>query len=169
MASESGDSERFSEGWEESAKKSFGLMDSKEGDTIAGTELESYFQSIGESPSRAEVQVAITALGKRETDRFTYDECVAALKAFTSASVASQAALPASDIVRIVTQTLDPNGTGSFDKDELVNLMTVSTSPNSTCELLTRDEMDQILAEIKISDNNKVLAADFFSLLLDVE
>ena len=169
MASESGDSERFSEGWEESAKKSFGLMDSKEADTIAGTELEFYFQVIGESPSRAEVQAAITAVGKRETDRFSFDECVAALKSFTAASVASQAALPPSDIVRIVSQTLDPNGTGAFDKEALIKLLTTSSSPNASCELLTRDEMDQILAELKISENNTVLAADFFSLLLDVE
>lgn len=169
MASESGDSERFSEGWEESAKKSFGLMDSKEADTIAGTELDFYFQVIGESPSRAEVKAAMTALGKSETDRFTFEECVAALKSFISSSVASQTALPASDIVRIVTQALDPNGTGSFDKEELINLMTVSNAPNASYELLARDEMDQILAELKISENNKVLAADFFSLLLDVE
>lgn len=169
MASESGDSERFSEGWEESAKKSFGLMDSKEADTIAGTELEFYFQVIGESPSRAEVKAAMTALGKSESDRFTFEECVAALKSFISSSVASHTALSASDIVGIVTQALDPSGTGSFDKEELIKLMTVSNGPNATYELLARDEMDQILAELKISENNKVLATDFFSLLLDVE
>lgn len=167
MASESGDSERFSESWEESAKKSFSVMDSKEADTIAGSQLEFYFQIIGENPSRSEVQAAISAGGKRDTDRFTFEECVTALKAFTAASVTSQAALPASEIMRVINQALDPNATGTFPKESLIKLMTGESPSLPTSETLTRDEMDLLLSELKISEGNTVQAADFFSLLLE--
>ena len=161
------DSERFSEGWDEHARKAFILMDPKEDKYILGSQVEYYFQVIGENPTRAEIKSAIAAIGKTENDQLTFEDCVAALKAFVSATLSSNNALSAADVVRIVTQKLDPTGTGKFTKDELIKLMTGDSSNDTGVEFLSREEMEQILADLK-TDGNSVQAADFFSLLLDI-
>lgn len=170
MMTDSHDSERFSEGWDEHARKTFLLMDPKEDKYILGNQLEYYFQVIGENPTRAEIQAALQAVGKTETDQFTFDDCVSALKSFVAATVSVKAHLISSDVVRIVNQHLDPNGTGVFTKDALMRLLVSDGSSNghTSLELLTKDEMEQILSELKVTDGT-VQAADFFSLLLDDE
>jgi Ca2+-binding EF-hand superfamily protein len=166
--SDSSDSERFSEGWDEHARKAFILLDPKEDKFILGAQLEYYFQVVGENPTRGELLAAITAVGKKVDDQFTFDDCVAALKSFVSSTISNKNALSAADVVRIVTQNLDPNGTGTFTKDALIKLMTGDGSNDASMELLSKEEMEQILAELKITDGNTIQAADFFSLLLDI-
>lgn len=164
---DSSDSERFSEGWEEGARKVFILMDPKKDKYILGNQLEYYFQVIGENPTRSDIKLAIAAIGKAENGQFTFDECVAALKAFVATSVPASNALSAADVVRTVTQKLDPSGTGRFTKDAILKLMTGEGSNDPTLEFLTKEEMEQILADLK-TEGNSIQPADFFSLLLDI-
>jgi len=166
--SESSDSERFSEGWDEHARKAFLLMDPKDDKYIQGSQLEFYFQVIGENPTRAEIRAAMAAIGKSEEDQFAFEDCVGALKSFVSSTVASKSNLSPEDIVRIVTQALDPAGTGTFTKDALLKLLSGEGSADTSKELLSKEEVEQILSELKISEGNVIQAADFFSLLLDI-
>lgn len=165
---ESSDSERFSEGWDEHARKAFLLMDPKDDKYIQGCQLEFYFQAIGENPTRAEIRAAMAAIGKSEEQPFAFEDCVAALKSFVSATVGSKSHIPPEDIVRVVTQSLDPTGTGAFARDALLKLLSGDGSADASKELLSKEEVEQILSELKTTDGNMIQAADFFSLLLDI-
>ena len=165
---DSNDSERFSEGWDEHARKAFLLMDPKDDKYIQGSQLEFYFQVIGENPTRAEIRAAMAAVGKAEEDQFAFEDCVAALKAFVSSTVGSKSHIPPEDIVRVVAQALDPNGTGTFHRDALLKLLSGDGSSEASKELLSKEEVEQILSELKMTDGNVIQAADFFSLLLDI-
>ena len=165
--SDSSESERFSEGWDEHARKAFALMDPKDDIHIQGSRLEYYFQIIGENPTKADVCTALSAIGKTAEDQLTFDECVAALKAYVQATTTTRALLSSDDIVRVVGRSLDPNNSGKISKEALSRLMSDEHGP-TTQERLTREEMDQILAELKITDGKTIQSADFYSLLLDV-
>jgi Ca2+-binding EF-hand superfamily protein len=165
--SDSSESERFSEGWDEHARKAFALMDPKDDSHILGSRLEYYFQIIGENPTKAEVCAALSAIGKTLEDEITFDQCVAALKAYVQATTNSRALLSSDDVVRVVGRSLDPNNTGKISKEALTRLLSDehAVPPH---ERLDREEMDQILAELKITDGKTIQSADFFSLLLDI-
>lgn len=164
---DSSESERFSEGWDEHARKAFALMDPKEGTHILGTQLEYYFQIIGENPTRAEVIAALTAITKTPEDQITFEECVAALKAYVLATAGSKFQLGADEVVRVVGQALDPATSGTFTKDALMKMLGDDGTP-SPLERLSRDELEAILSELKITDGKMIQVADFFSLLLDI-
>lgn len=143
------------------------LLDPKDGTHITASQVEYLFQIIGENPSRSEVTAALSAIGKASEDSLTFDECVAALKAYVHTTTESKTQLEPNEIIRVITQALDPNNLGTLSKDGLVRLLGEDSS-TAGLERLTRDELEQIFAELKSVDGTTIQAADFFSLLLDI-